>query len=290
MKQLLIASILAVFLPIYAFSYISPGVPTGHINDYANILELETENLLNSSLENFKNTTGNEVVVLTINSLGGDFIEDYAAELFKEWGIGNKEKDTGVLLLISKEDKEMRIEVGYGLEPVLTDIETANIIREILIPAFQSNDFDGGVTSAIQKITEDISNGGDVVPLNNSSRPAFNFGKILTNSFYPFLFLVMMLGSILGRSKSWWAGGLIGAVGGILIAIFSGIVAGIIGVLILVPLGLIFDYIVSKKSGGGMGGPFIFGGGGSNGGFGSGGGFGGFGGGMSGGGGSSGKW
>ncbi|MEK7175873.1 MAG: TPM domain-containing protein, partial [Patescibacteria group bacterium] len=185
----------------------------------------------------------------------------------------------GLLLLIAKDDREMRIEVGYGLEPVITDIESAHIIRDVLAPAFQQEKYDEGVTAAIERVMADISSGTpqDVAPV----RSGFDW----LGNIYIYFFLLIYLTSILSRSKSWWAGGIIGAVLGF---IFSGFVA----VIILAGVGFLFDYLVSKNYqkhiGRGTRPPWFIGGGGLGGG--RGGGFGGFGGGMSGGGGASGRW
>ncbi|MDO8565182.1 MAG: TPM domain-containing protein [bacterium] len=255
-------------------------VPVGHVNDFANLLKPETVSSLETTLSNFERETGYEIAIVTIDTLGTDeTIETYAEKLFQEWGIGKEKEDNGLLLLIARDDREMRIEVGYGLEPVVTDIESGRIIREVLAPAFKAGNYDGGVLAAVERILNDITTG---TPPAEEERtlPAFNFEII-----YIGLFLLMFLSSILARSKSWWAGGIIGAiVGWIFLSWIFIIILGVVG--------LILDYIVShaykKSKAMGVNPPWWIGGGGP--GSGHGGGFGGFGGGMSGGGGASGKW
>lgn len=267
-------------LPTTTSSYTSPGNPTGFVNDFAGILSPTTVSELNQKLSAFSESTGNEISVVTITKLEDETIETYAEKLFQEWGIGKEKEDNGLLLLVSLEDREMRIDVGYGLEPVITDIDSGRIIREIITPAFQAGDFDKGITEGVNAITGLI--GGESLPEESSP----NWGG--WSQFFPFIiFIISFLVAILARSKSWWAGGI---VGGILGAIFfSTIIATGIAVLI----GLLFDFVVSrayqksKKDGGTP--PWWIGGGGFGGGS-SGGGFSGFGGGMSGGGGASGKW
>lgn len=273
-------SLLALFIfsPIIVLGYVSPGSPGSFVNDFAGILKPETISLLNQKLGQFSKDTGNEISVVTIAKLGDETVETYAEKLFQEWGIGKEKEDNGVLLLISLEDREMRIEVGYGLEHLVTDIDSGRIIREILTPAFQREDFDGGVIQTVDTIVG-LVGGEQMSPSQESS--TVNWFRYLPYA----IFALIYVASILGRSKSWWAGGVIGGILGIIF--FSGIV--FIGVWILV--GLIFDFLVSyfyKKSIG-KGGvpPWWIGGGGIGG---SSGGFGGFGGGMSGGGGASGKW
>jgi uncharacterized protein len=204
-------------------------------------------------------------------------------------GDWSKGKDNGVLVLVAKEDRKMRIEVGYGLEGDLTDAQSSWIIKDIMKPAFANNDFYGGLNGAVDKIIGATK--GEVVP---SDTAAATGGKKINLEFFFGLaaFIFMWLASILGRSKSWWLGGVLGGVAGVVIGLFKGFMFfGIISVAVLVPLGLLFDFIVSKnyhsaKSRGVV--PWWIGGGGFGGG--SSGGFGGFGGGSSGGGGASGDW
>ena len=170
-----------------------------------------------------------------------------------------------------------------------------------MTPAFRNNDYAGGLNGAVDKIIAAI--GGEVIPsADNQSQDQTQTGGalgLIFKYFWFLIFIVIWLASILGRSKSWWAGGVIGAVIGVVIGIIYGFLfTGIIVIGGFTVFGLLFDYLVSKnyrkyKSGGGVP-PWWLGGGGFSGrggsGFGGGGGFGGFGGGMSGGGGSSGKW
>jgi uncharacterized protein len=90
--------------------------------------------------------------VLTIPSLEGQTVEEVANEVFKAWGLGQAERDNGVLLLVARDDRELRIEVGYGLEGDLTDAEAGRIIRNVIVPAFREGDFDGGVTAGTTAI------------------------------------------------------------------------------------------------------------------------------------------
>ncbi|MEK7461649.1 MAG: TPM domain-containing protein [Patescibacteria group bacterium] len=289
MKRFALALIFLV--PGLVLSYTSPGKPNGFVNDFAGILKPETVSLLNQKLEQFSQNTGNEIAVVTISKLEDETIETYAEKLFQEWGIGKEKEparttgivqsggDNGLLLLISLEDREMRIEVGYELEPVVTDMESGRIIREILAPAFQEKDYDGGVTRAIDTIVGLIG-GEEMAPSSNS-------GSINWFKFFPYaIFIFIYLASILSRSKSWWAGGVIGGILGVIF--YSGII--FIGIYILI--GLLFDFLVSRSynkavARGGIP-PWWIGGGGIGGGHSSG--FGGFGGGMSGGGGASGRF
>jgi uncharacterized protein len=268
--------------------------PNGAVTDTAGMLKPETKEVLAKTLNDYYSNTGNSVVVVTVSSLEGDTIENVAAALFSKWGIGQKKKDNGVLLLISKGDQELRIEVGYGLEPVLTDAKSSRIIREIIIPYFKADDFSGGVTAGVEAIIGVI--GGDTSALPES-KPKEDVSGLVFPLLWALFIALSWLASILARSKSWWAGGVVGAVLGAVVTFFGGFFYwGLLAFAVMVPIGLLFDFIISREfeknailgkknpwwGGGGFGPGGGFGGGG--------GGFGGFGGGMSGGGGASGKW
>jgi len=277
-----------------ALAYSSPGSPSGFVNDFANMMSAPAKQALEQKLSQFEKDTTNEISVVTINNLGGDTIDNFAVKLFADWKIGKAKNDNGVLLLISKEDRKTKIEVGYGLEGALTDAQSFWILENTVKPAFRQNDYDGGITNAADKII--AATKGEYVPSQKPGTGGSWSLKSIENILGLAFLVFIWLGSVLSRSKSWWAGGVIGALVGIaFIFIFSALV-GAIAILILTPLGLFFDYIVSKnyqkhKTAGTrfpwwIGG---FGGGRGGGGFG-GGGFGGFGGGSSGGGGSSSSW
>lgn len=148
---------LSLFLPRITEAYTSPGSPTGLVNDFAGILPPEDEVALESNLRQFMASTTHEIAVVTVGTTGEDSIEEYAVNLFKEWGIGKKEADNGVLMLVAVQDRTVRIEVGYGLEAVLTDARAQKIISEDLRPAFQKGDFYGGLSAGVHSVEEVIS-------------------------------------------------------------------------------------------------------------------------------------
>lgn len=278
------------FLPSFAFAYISPGAPTGFVNDFAGVFEAGRKNTLNQALTDFQKRTGAELAVVTINELGNETIETYAVKLFEDWGIGQKGKDNGALLLLAVGDRKMRIEVGYGLEGSLTDAFTSSVVRNVLTPAFKAGDFAGGLEQGAALLMQAVESGEPATPIKNKGA---SFSGSFTSLFFFALFFIRIIFISLARTKSWWLGGVFGGIGAGIAGLFLGslAVAGF-GALILIPLGLLFDYLVSRSAGKILhkdhhiwwgGGPFGggFGGGG-------GGGFGGFGGGRSGGGGSSG--
>lgn len=302
-----ISCILFTFLaPVFLYAAIPSAPATGYVSDFAGVLSSEQKSSLENTITLFNASTTNEIAVVTVKSLDGDYIEHYAVELFKAWGIGTKKNNNGVLLLVAVDDHKMRIEVGYGLEGALTDSISAQIIRDDLTPAFKQNDFYGGISLAVNDIIK-VTQGEYVADVSSSD--ATHTGGMSSDSIITlFMFIVIVganivsfIASLFARSKSWWAGGVVGGVLGVVFTLggFFGITlfGGLILTAILAVFGFIFDYVVSNQytnavqSGssipwwiGGRG----FGGGGYSGSSGSS--FGGFGGGSSGGGGASGSW
>lgn len=293
MKKIL--AVLFFAAPLFAFAYTSPGKPTGFVNDFAGVLTAEQKALLGQMLFQNRRATGNEITVVTVQSLSGDTVENYAVQLFKEWGIGQKSTDTGALLLVAIDDRKMRIEVGYGLEPTLTDAVSSRIIRNTITPQFKEGKYPEGITAGVEQMI--AATKGEALALAPESANPW-WADMQTDFILLWICfgLLQWLLSIMARSRSWWAGGVVGAVIGLLTILFTTLVAGLVVAAIFIPLGLLLDFFVSReysKSGEAgrtphwwAGGPWIGGGFGGSGG----GGFGGFGGGGSGGGGSSGSW
>ncbi len=277
-------------IPLFVFSYQNPGTPNGFVNDFGNMLTVEQKQLLETKISSFEKDTSNELSVVTIPNLSGDTIENFAEKLFQDWGIGKNKKNNGILLFIARDDRQMRIEVGYGLEGALTDAQSFWIIQNVLKPAFQKGDFYGGISSGVDNIIS-ITKGEFEPDTKSNTSKGFNSDSVLFLFWVSWVFFVWT-GSILARSKSWWGGGIVGGVVALIVGFSFALTSGLISALVLVPLGLWLDYIVSrrytvaKETGRPL--PWWIGGRGGSGS--GGGGFGGFGGGHSGGGGSSGSW
>jgi uncharacterized protein len=129
-----------------------PAKPQGWVSDFAGILAEDTRAQISSLCDEVKKSTGAEIAVVTVSSLEGMSVEEYAVRLFKQWGIGEKEKDNGVLFLIAPNERKTRIEVGYGLEPVITDGRAGEIIRETVIPFFKTGDYNQGILQGSRRI------------------------------------------------------------------------------------------------------------------------------------------
>jgi uncharacterized protein len=128
--------------------------PAGRITDLANVIEPATEADLDRRLDELEQKTSSEIAVVTVSSLDGAPVEDYATRLFKEWGIGQARSDNGVLVLVAPSEREMRIEVGYGLEGILPDGLAGQIIRDDFIPRFRDNDYNGGIRDGVARVIE----------------------------------------------------------------------------------------------------------------------------------------
>ncbi|ADN02288.1 TPM domain-containing protein [Spirochaeta thermophila] len=151
--------VLRTTIPIAALSslllgFTLPDTPAGRVNDFADILATETEQTLEQLLARYEEATTNQLVVVTVPSLGGESIESYSISLAEKWKIGQKDKDNGVILLVAPRERLVRIEVGYGLEPVLTDATSALIIQRTILPAFREGAYDEGVRLGVEKIIE----------------------------------------------------------------------------------------------------------------------------------------
>jgi uncharacterized protein len=155
MKKIILLMFL-LFSSIFVFAE-SVSKPQGYVLDNANIISNEAKSFLENLTIELEQKTSAELAVVVVNSLDGESIEMYAVKLFEKWGIGKKGKDNGILLLVSLNDRRVRIEVGYGLEGVINDGKAGEIIRNNIIPYFKQGDFSGGVLSGTLSIVKILS-------------------------------------------------------------------------------------------------------------------------------------
>jgi uncharacterized protein len=130
--------------------------PDGFVNDFAGALTPETKTALDALVRDVEQQTSAEIAVATVPSLEGMTVEEYANRLFREWGIGKKGQDNGVLVLVATGERKMRIEVGYGLEPILPDGLAGEIIRTDFLPQFRSDNYDGGILQGVRRVADII--------------------------------------------------------------------------------------------------------------------------------------
>jgi uncharacterized protein len=128
--------------------------PAGYVNDFASVLEEQDEAYLEAFLGTLERDTAAEVVLATVPSLDGMTVEEYANKLFAEWGIGQAERDNGVLLLVAPTERAVRIEVGYGLEPILPDGLAGEIIRAEILPEFRASNMPRGIGRGLNRIAQ----------------------------------------------------------------------------------------------------------------------------------------
>ncbi|OIQ49801.1 hypothetical protein BerOc1_01726 [Pseudodesulfovibrio hydrargyri] len=226
---------------------------TTRVNDLGRMMSPQTRQTLESQLAALEESDSTQVAVLTVPSLEGDAIEDFSIRVAEAWKVGHKDFDNGVILLVSKEDRRIRIEVGYGLEGRLTDVLAGQIIDNVITPQFRAGRYNQGFLEGVTAITGAVR--GEFTALPKKRKSKLNILAILIG---PMIFMILLTEKF-GRRR------IPGATEGANTVRRSG-------------PGFIY-----------MPGPRIGGGGGFGGGFG-GGGFGGFGGGGFGGGGASGGW
>jgi uncharacterized protein len=151
--------------------------PSGYVNDLANLLDEASRTTLTARLRDVEAKTSSEIAVATVPSLDGLSVEEYATRLFKEWGVGQEKTDNGVLILVAPTEREMRIEVGYGLEGVLPDGLAGEIRDEQFLPRFRDNDYAGGITAGVNRIADIVEKNQVLTPeelarFNNASSDA----------------------------------------------------------------------------------------------------------------------
>lgn len=188
------------------------------VNDTAGMLSGAARDRLEQRLAAYERETGRQFAVLTIDTLEGDSLEDFSIRTVEAWKLGKKKVDDGLLLLVVRDDRKVRIEVGYGLEGVITDAFSSRVIREVITPAFRRGDYDGGVETALDVLMRAASDGklpelGSEPPQRGRPRGGGSiFGLIL----FAIFFLLPLLGPLLflGRGRRHGAAAIGGILGG----------------------------------------------------------------------------
>ena len=184
------------FFVVLFFSFLSLGQLelSGRVVDEAALLSAPQREALEKLLAAHERATGNQVVVVTINSLEGKNIEEFGYELGRKWGIGTKEKDNGVLFIIAPHERALRIEVGYGLEEILTDAKSKIIIERIILPYFRRNEMGEGIIQGAHALIASLG-GAD---LNDEKLPGKRINWI--SIFYVLIFIILFYSIFAGRS------------------------------------------------------------------------------------------
>ncbi|MET0935237.1 MAG: TPM domain-containing protein [Luteibacter sp.] len=266
-----------------------------HVTDLTGTLSADQVNQLDTRLADLEKRKGAQVVVLMVGTTQPDALEDYSLKVAEANKIGREGPDDGVLLLLAKDDRHVRIETGYGLEGALPDAIASRIIREYMAPKLRNNDYYGGINEALNAITQIVDGEALPAPVNpdeSHERRKGGGGSLI----WPLFFGVLFLRGILGRAPLWArmpvGGAVTGGLGWLFLhSVFGGVIGLVAGALFMAIPGGAGRSIGGGGWGGfgGWGGGGGFGGGGFGGGGGGGGGFSG-GGGSFGGGGASGSW
>jgi uncharacterized protein len=238
--------------------------PSGYVTDLAGVISSDTKTRLESLCREVEEKTAAQIAVVTVHSLNGDTVENYAVDLYKQLGVGSKGDNRGVLLLVARDEHKYRIEVGYGLEPVINDARAGDAGRA-MVPFLRERNYSAAIEVATWTLAKYIADERGVTLSGQPPAHAIRQTRHRSSpiGFWGILFLIWILFSIAragsrfgggrrGGGGGWWIGPMVGGMGG------------------------------GWRGGGGFGG--------SSGGYSGGGGFGGFGGGSSGGGGASGSW
>jgi uncharacterized protein len=255
------------------------------VTDQTATLTVEQKSALEQTLRSFEGRKGSQVAVLIVPSTAPETIEQYALRVAEQWKPGRKNVDDGALLVVAKDDRTVRIEVGYGLEGALNDAVSKRIISETIVPRFRQGDFHGGITAGVDRILGVID--GEPFPKSADGPPAGirGIGSILP----VMMILALVVGGVLNAVLGRFPGALI--TGGV-VSVVAWMLAGALSVALIAGVIAFLFTLLGGGMGGLGGGGFRsggFGGGGFGGGGFGGGGFSGGGGGF-GGGGASGRW
>jgi len=280
-----IRALLVFLIALAAWAQVAVPPLKGRVTDLTGTLTKEQAASLEQMLQSFEARKGSQIAVLMVPTVKPEAIEQYALRVAEQWKIGRGKIDDGALLVVAKDDRALRIEVGYGLEGALNDATANRIVEDVIVPRFREGDFYGGINAGVDRMIRVI----DGEPLPEPTRPAPQVGGGIGQSLPVLLILALVVGGLLRRMLgrvfgSVAAGGVVGGLAWLLVGALG--IAAIAGI-----LAFFFTLV------GGGGGRRYYGGfpgGFGGGGFGRGGGFGGGGfrggGGSFGGGGASGRW
>ena len=274
LKRTLVALSVLTLLSLPQFSLAQQAIPllSGRVIDQTETLTASEIGALDQTLRNFEARKGSQFAVLIVPSTQPESIEQFAIRVADQWKIGRKKIDDGVILIVAKSDRKLRIEVGYGLEGALTDATSKRIIDQVIVPRFKQQDFYGGISSGVDTIIGVIDGEGLPPPIQDRSIGEDDIRQSLPIIFIVALVLGHILRSMLGRLPgSLVTSGFVAVMAWFIFGAVSMVIfAGVAGLLIsLLGIGIGRRGFGGYSSGGGSGGGGGFSGGG--GGFGGGG-------------------
>ncbi|TZE82815.1 TPM domain-containing protein [Calorimonas adulescens] len=220
----LLLIILSISIPAFAAPPVPPKPNTiNYVYDYANIINPADEETMRSLGKEIDSETGAQIVVVTVDDMGGYPIEDYALELFRKWGIGNKEKNNGVLLIVNKKNLmentsgKVRIEVGYGLEGAIPDSVAGRILDDYVLPSWDNNNYSEGILNGYMAIAKEVADeyGVDIESLKSMpgvSGPSQDSDGSIRDLILILILIFFIFPFIGGRGRRsvrrsiWWGG------------------------------------------------------------------------------------
>ncbi len=223
--------------PVFAQPTLAFPDYQGFVSDFENILS--DDQTLEQQLGEFEKESTVEIAIVTVADFQGTTIEDYAVKLFEQWKIGKEDVDNGLLISVSAAQRQSKIEVGYGLEGVLPDALTGRVQDEFMVPRFIEGNYDKGMQDGINALIGLIKEDPTVVSQVNAKK------GVDDDLFEILIFALIFFGYVLAGTRSWWLGGVVGAVlGGVYgyahNLFYLPILAGL--------LGLLIDYILSRTA------------------------------------------
>jgi len=219
MKKYLIILVFIFALALPALALDVPPKAGGYVNDYADMLSGDAQYKLEQALANYEAQTSNQLVLATFPSMEGDSLEDFSIRLAEAWGVGTKENDNGIILLIFRDDRKMRIEVGYGLEDMVTDATAGLIINNEIAPYFKEAEYERGILAGLSAIIDASSGKYEGTGRSAYQRPGKkpSAGQqllmILLFLFFPMFFRFFLFG-VLFRGFGFGGRGAYGGYGG----------------------------------------------------------------------------
>lgn len=232
----------------HAINYTELGKPNSYVTDEAKVLNTSEKQELENRLKQIDQAGNGQGAIVLVQNLDGYDVETYANNLFRQWGIGDKEKNNGFLVLISVGDKKSRIEVGRGIEDKIVDGQAGNILRKSR-SFFAKGEFKNGLIQVLDEI-EILLNKDGVGSKEKTNKNSFlGLLKHLPQEFFIWILtLIPALLVYLASSKSWWLGGVLGGGMGAIIGLIShSFWAGLLWGIPLAILGFVVDYFLSKK-------------------------------------------
>jgi uncharacterized protein len=211
---------------------------SGRVNDYGSILSAATVQQLEGSLQAFEADQSTQIVVLTIPSLEGEVLEEFSIRVAEQWKIGHEGLDNGAILLIAKNERKLRIEVGYGLEGTLTDLRSGRIIRDIIVPQFKQGNFDQGVINGVSAMMSVVRGEFSAADAPQPARTSDESEGLLVMLIATLFFI----GKAFGRNKALAAG-----IGGVAAPVLGLFILGAkwLIILALIPAGIVGALIAS---------------------------------------------